>query len=77
MSTATAALSNHSHPMRISLTLDHLSPSPPPFPPPRAAADIDPTCRWMTTTSGHRGWDGTSTENLVIHEIRTQPGALQ
>ncbi|KWU47061.1 WD40 repeat-like protein [Rhodotorula sp. JG-1b] len=38
---------------------------------------IDPTCRWMTTTSGHRGWDGTSTENLVIHEIRTQPGALQ
>lgn len=50
---------------------------PPPFPPPRAAADIDPTCRWMTTTSGHRGWDGTSTENLVIHEIRTQPGALQ
>ncbi|GAA5883383.1 hypothetical protein JCM3774_004870 [Rhodotorula dairenensis] len=38
---------------------------------------VDPTCRWMMTASGHRGWDGTSTENLVIHEIRTRPGALQ
>lgn len=36
-----------------------------------ATADIDPACRWMFTTSGNRGWDGTSTENLVISELRT------
>ncbi|KAK4335245.1 Transcription factor SPT8 [Rhodotorula toruloides] len=32
---------------------------------------VDPTCRWMFTTSGNRAWEGTSTENLVIHEIKT------
>ncbi|GAA5895414.1 hypothetical protein JCM8208_006003 [Rhodotorula glutinis] len=35
-----------------------------------SAMHIDPACRWMFTTSGNRGWDGTSTESLSISEIR-------
>lgn len=38
-------------------------------------ADVDPTCRWMFTTSGNRAWEGTSTENLVIHETKTVAAA--
>ncbi|GAA5901082.1 uncharacterized protein JCM6883_004746 [Sporobolomyces salmoneus] len=34
-----------------------------------SAIHVDPLEKWMFTTSGTRGWDGTSTENLLIHEI--------
>ncbi|GAA6061466.1 hypothetical protein JCM10212_005669 [Sporobolomyces blumeae] len=34
-----------------------------------SALHLDPTGKWMFTTSGTRGWEGNSTENLVIHEI--------
>jgi len=35
----------------------------------RTITDIDPLEKWMFTASGSRGWDGNSTENLIIHEI--------
>ncbi|ELR07069.1 transcription factor, putative member of histone acetyltransferase SAGA complex [Pseudogymnoascus destructans] len=41
--------------------------------PPRAgvisALHIDPTCRYMLSTAGNRGWDGSSTEVLIGYEI--------
>lgn len=43
----------------------------------RSPADVDPTCRWMFTTSGNRAWEGTSTENLVIHEIKAGRRGLE
>ncbi|KAI8373300.1 WD40-repeat-containing domain protein [Blakeslea trispora] len=30
---------------------------------------IDPTCKYMITTSGNRGWDGTSTNTCLFYEI--------
>lgn len=30
---------------------------------------IDPTCRYMITTSGNRGWDGTSTNACLFYDI--------
>ncbi|KAI9315180.1 WD40-repeat-containing domain protein, partial [Dichotomocladium elegans] len=30
---------------------------------------IDPTCRYMITTSGNRGWDGVSTNACLFYEI--------
>ncbi|GAA5952396.1 hypothetical protein JCM3765_001960 [Sporobolomyces pararoseus] len=34
-----------------------------------SAIHVDPLEKWMFTTSGTRGWDGNSTENLIVHEI--------
>lgn len=36
----------------------------------RSPSDIDPRTQWMITASGNRGWDGTSSENVVIHQIK-------
>lgn len=30
---------------------------------------IDPTCKYMITTSGNRGWDGTSTNACLFYDI--------
>lgn len=30
---------------------------------------IDPTCRYMISTAGNRGWEGSSTEVLLGYEI--------
>ena len=30
---------------------------------------IDPTCRYMITTSGNRGWDGVSTNACLFYDI--------
>ena len=41
--------------------------------PPRAgvisALWIDPTCRFMVSAAGTRGWEGTCTESLIGYEI--------
>ena len=41
--------------------------------PPRAgvisALHVDPTCRYMLSAAGNRGWDGSSTEVLIGYEI--------
>ena len=41
--------------------------------PPRAgvisALHIDPTCRYMLSAAGNRGWEGSSTEVLIGYEI--------
>ncbi|GAA5987344.1 hypothetical protein JCM5350_005633 [Sporobolomyces pararoseus] len=34
-----------------------------------SAIHVDPLEKWMFTTSGTRGWDGNSTENLIVHGI--------
>ncbi|KAM0752827.1 WD40 repeat-like protein [Meredithblackwellia eburnea MCA 4105] len=31
---------------------------------------FDPTCRFLVSTSGCRGWEGATTENLVIHDVK-------
>ncbi|GAA5878177.1 hypothetical protein JCM1840_004025, partial [Sporobolomyces johnsonii] len=31
---------------------------------------VDPLAKWLITTSGNRGWEGNSTENLIVHEIK-------
>ena len=31
---------------------------------------IDPTCQFLLTASGDRGWMSSSTEALLIHEIK-------
>ena len=31
--------------------------------------DIDPTCRFMLTAGGNRGWGGTTTEVLMGYDI--------
>lgn len=45
--------------------------------PPRAgvisALHIDPTCRYMLSTAGNRGWEGSSTEVLIGYEIGIVP----
>ena len=45
--------------------------------PPRAGVVstlyIDPTCRYMLSAAGNRGWEGTNTEVLIGYEI----GAIQ
>ncbi|CAG8529217.1 7307_t:CDS:2 [Diversispora eburnea] len=30
---------------------------------------VDPNCRYMITTSGNRGWEGSSTEAALFYEI--------
>jgi len=30
---------------------------------------IDPTCKYMITTSGNRGWEGTSTNGCLFYDI--------
>lgn len=30
---------------------------------------IDPTCRYLISTAGNRGWEGTTTEVLLGYEI--------
>jgi transcriptional activator SPT8 len=30
---------------------------------------IDPTCRYMISTAGNRGWEGNSTEVLLGYEV--------
>lgn len=35
----------------------------------QCALAIDPTCRYMITTSGNRGWDGTSTNACLFYDI--------
>ena len=41
--------------------------------PPRAgvisALHIDPTCKYMLSSAGNRGWEGSSTEVLIGYEI--------
>jgi transcriptional activator SPT8 len=41
--------------------------------PPRAGVisslHIDPTCRYMLSTAGNRGWEGSNTEVLIGYEI--------
>jgi transcriptional activator SPT8 len=41
--------------------------------PPRAgvisALHIDPTCRYMLSAAGNRGWEGSTTEVLIGYEI--------
>ena len=41
--------------------------------PPRAgvisALHIDPTCKYMLSAAGNRGWEGSSTEVLIGYEI--------
>ncbi len=41
--------------------------------PPRAgvisALHLDPTCRYMLSTAGNRGWEGSNTEVLIGYEI--------
>lgn len=37
---------------------------------------VDPTCRYAFSTSGNRGWDGTSTEVLLGYEIVVPRDAL-
>ena len=32
--------------------------------------DVDPTCRFLTTASGDRGWQGEATKMVLIHEIK-------
>ncbi|OBZ86871.1 Transcription factor SPT8 [Choanephora cucurbitarum] len=34
---------------------------------------IDPTCKYMITTSGNRGWDGVSTNACLFYEIVNKP----
>lgn len=34
-----------------------------------SALHIDPTCRFMISTAGNRGWEGSSTEVLLGYEI--------
>ena len=34
-----------------------------------SALHIDPTCRFMISTAGNRGWEGASTEVLLGYEI--------
>lgn len=34
-----------------------------------SAALIDPTCRYLITSSGSRGWEGTSTDTCLLYEI--------
>ncbi|PMD31859.1 WD40 repeat-like protein [Hyaloscypha variabilis F] len=45
--------------------------------PPRAgvisALHIDPTCKYMLSAAGNRGWEGSSTEVLIGYEIGTSP----
>ncbi|KAH7412644.1 quinon protein alcohol dehydrogenase-like superfamily [Cadophora sp. MPI-SDFR-AT-0126] len=45
--------------------------------PPRAgvisALHIDPTCRYMLSAAGNRGWEGSSTEVLIGYEIGIPP----
>lgn len=45
--------------------------------PPRAgvisALHIDPTCRYMLSAAGNRGWEGSSTEVLIGYEIGVVP----
>ena len=45
--------------------------------PPRAgvisALHIDPTCRYMLSAAGNRGWEGNSTEVLIGYEIGVVP----
>lgn len=31
---------------------------------------VDPTCRFLITASGDRGWQGESTKVMLIHEIK-------
>lgn len=31
---------------------------------------IDPTCRYMITTSGNRGWDGQSTNACLFYDVK-------
>ncbi|GAA6028252.1 hypothetical protein JCM8097_006941 [Rhodosporidiobolus ruineniae] len=37
-----------------------------------SALHVDPTCRFLFSTSGTRGWEGQSTETLVISEIKVR-----
>lgn len=41
--------------------------------PPRAgvisALHVDPTCRYMLSAAGNRGWEGFNTEVLIGYEI--------
>ena len=45
--------------------------------PPRAgvisAIHIDPTCKYMLTAAGNRGWEGSTTEVLIGYEIGVGP----
>ncbi|PMD14253.1 WD40 repeat-like protein [Hyaloscypha hepaticicola] len=45
--------------------------------PPRAgvisALHIDPTCKYMLSAAGNRGWEGSTTEVLIGYEIGTSP----
>ncbi|KAH7342398.1 WD40-repeat-containing domain protein [Rhexocercosporidium sp. MPI-PUGE-AT-0058] len=45
--------------------------------PPRAgvisALHVDPTCRYMLSAAGNRGWEGSSTEVLIGYEIGIPP----
>lgn len=41
-----------------------------------SALHIDPTCKFMISTAGNRGWEGSSTEVLLGYEIHCQqPGS--
>jgi len=33
-------------------------------------AVVDPTCRFLITASGDRGWQGESSKVVLIHEIK-------
>ena len=33
-------------------------------------AVIDPTCKFMVTASGDRGWHGESTRTVLVHELK-------
>ncbi len=32
---------------------------------------IDPTCMYLVTASGDRGWAGETTQTVLVHEIKT------
>lgn len=35
----------------------------------RLSVDVDPTCRFMLTAGGNRGWGGSTTEVVMGYDI--------
>jgi transcriptional activator SPT8 len=50
-------------------TVPYLVVPGPPRPGVQAALHIDPTCKYMLSAAGNRGWEGSSTEVLIGYEI--------
>ena len=37
-----------------------------------SAIHVDPSCKWLITTGGNRGWEGSCSEVLLAYEIGWQ-----